>query len=121
MQKKDMSEIVEILRTNGVGFLNCFFRSSQSLVIDDEDEEALDTSKEWFIDFSDGKNYLGSVSLPADHEVDDIVTTLSAFKEGRNFIESFSIYEAVDNHEICVNIMFSTITELFGTCTIYCY
>ncbi len=56
MQVKDFSGIEKILRTNGVGFIKCFFRSS--LYPEDIDYEP---TKKWRIDFSDGIKYLGSL------------------------------------------------------------
>ncbi len=59
---KDFSEIATILKTNGVGFLKCFFESNQN-------PEELDKrlfEKEWILSFSDGKNYLGTLIIDPD-------------------------------------------------------
>jgi hypothetical protein len=71
MKDKDFSEIIKLIRTNGVGFVKCYFRSG--LYPEDLLDSASDY-KEWRIDFSDGINYLGSLYTTTeefgDHDTD---------------------------------------------------
>ena len=61
MKQKDFSEICTLLKTNGVGFIKCFFRSS--LYPEDLMNHPV---KDWRIDFSDGVRYLGSLITDSD-------------------------------------------------------
>ena len=60
IQEKDFSEIIEILKTNGVGFIECFFRTSIYFSESGWNDPEVE-SEEFRIDFSDGRNYLGSL------------------------------------------------------------
>ena len=58
--KKNFLEIADLLKNNGVGFVKLYFKSNlSSEEIDNEDSN----DKQLILDFSDGKEYLGSLVL----------------------------------------------------------
>lgn len=62
--KKNMNLIIDLIKNNGVSFVKLFFKSTLS----DEEISELDEGlikENWVIDFSDGKQYLGSVKVTA--------------------------------------------------------
>lgn len=121
MQKKDMSEIVEILRTNGVGFLICFFRSG--LHLDDEKWNTQGEEKPWRIDFSDGKKYLGSLDTNTDN-IDCVESEPSEISVEGETIKKFTLYLGKNlgtENEVTIHFTFLDIPGgLYGNCLISC-
>lgn len=110
MKSKDFSGIVNLLRTNGVGFIKCFFRSN--LYREDIEDE---TTKIWKIDFSDGVNHLGTLETKTNIEIGDAVNGVQKDPYGEGY-ECHIIIERI-RCEIVIN-MRQTISPVQGECTI---
>lgn len=119
IEEKDMSEIVETLRTNGVNFIKCFFKSN--LHLDDELWNHSNVEgKDWRIDFSDGKNYLGSLNTNTD-EIDDVITEPSEHAAEKERVKEFRIYVGhIFGTPVDVCIDFNFEDRIYGSCRIYC-
>lgn len=112
MKKKDFSEIAALLKKNGVGFIKLFFRSNQNAAELDEDPN----DKEWVVDFSDGKNYLGSLTMNPDS-----IDTASGDNKEQPYILSSSSFHVDTKWDKDLNIefYFKAQHECIGECLIF--
>lgn len=112
MIKKDFSKIAARLKTNGVGFVKLFFRSNQNAVELNEDPN----TKEWVVDFSDGKKYLGSIQIDPD-----CIDTMSGKDTERPYIVESSSFHVDTKWERDLNIefYFKAQHETIGECLIF--
>ena len=108
MKKGDFSKITNILKTNGVSFLECFFRSSLY-----EDDLNYEPTKKWRLDFSNGTNYLGSLDTTND-EFDSVLMDGKLLKSCRLYLGKI---KGLPGGEVCIDLYF-TATQIQGRCTI---
>ncbi len=116
-----MSEIIEILKTNGVNFIECFFKTN--LYLNDEEWNTVGKEKDFRIDFSDGRNYLGSLDANTDW-IDDVLSEpLEAARE-KEAIREFRFYLGKETFntptDIIIDFKFDKSRSIHGSCVITC-
>lgn len=111
--KKDLSEIIQIVKNNGVSFVKLFFKSNLSYMQLNENEDFGD----WVVDFSDGKNYLGSLSVSSNNDYLDSMTSDYVDPTYMIFC-AIPIESNAGNLNISMKLIFSA-NQKSGKCYVY--